>query len=61
LLPRGTALLGEQQQYVQERAVAALEQQKERLANYTTQARYAVAQLYDRANQPQDAENARPQ
>ena len=61
LLPRVTALLGEQQQYVQERAVAALEQQKERLANYTTQARYAVAQLYDRANQPQDAENARPQ
>jgi len=46
---------------VQELAVAALEQQKERLANYTTQARYAVAQLYDRANQPQDAENARPQ
>jgi len=61
LLPRVSALLGEQQQYVQERAVAALEQQKERLANYTTQARYAVAQLYDRANQPQDAENARPQ
>ena len=61
LLPRVTALLGEQQQYVQERAVTALEQQKERLANYTTQARYAVAQLYDRANQPQDAENARPQ
>lgn len=61
LLPRVTALLGEQQQYVQERAVATLEQQKERLANYTTQARYAVAQLYDRANQPQDAENARAQ
>ena len=35
---------------VQDIAVAALTQQKERLAVYVTQARFAVAQLYDRAN-----------
>jgi hypothetical protein len=34
---------------VQELAVAELARQKERLAAYTTQARFAVAQLYDRA------------
>jgi len=34
----------------QELAVAELERQKDRLATYATQARYAVAQLYDRAN-----------
>ncbi len=61
LLPRVIALLGEQQQYVQERAVATLEQQKERLANYTIQARYAVAQIYDQANMTKDVEHARPE
>lgn len=50
LVPRVAALSREQQGQVQELAVAALEQQKERLAIYATQARYAVAQLYDRAN-----------
>lgn len=50
LVPRVAALSREQQGQVQELAVASLEQQKERLAIYATQARYAVAQLYDRAN-----------
>jgi hypothetical protein len=35
---------------VQGIAVAALTQQQERLAQYQTQARFALAQLYDRAN-----------
>ena len=43
------ALTNEQQGQVQEIAVAELTRQKERLAAYTTQARFAVAQLYDRA------------
>jgi hypothetical protein len=49
MAPRVTTLLAEQQQYVQEIAVAALEEQKDRLASYTTEARFAIAQLYDRA------------
>ncbi len=50
LLPRVVALSSEQQQAVQDIAVAELTRQKERLAGYTLQARFAVAQLYDRAN-----------
>lgn len=50
LVPRVAALSREQQGAVQELAVAELERQKDRLAIYATQARYAVAQLYDRAN-----------
>lgn len=49
LMPRVTALAREQQNAVQEIAVAELARQKERLAAYATQARFAVAQLYDRA------------
>ncbi|HEY9024684.1 MAG TPA: hypothetical protein VIP05_10300, partial [Burkholderiaceae bacterium] len=49
MIPRVAALSKEQQGVVQDIAVAALTQQKERLAVYTTQARFAVAQLYDRA------------
>jgi hypothetical protein len=49
LLPRVAALAGEQRIAVQDIAVAALGRQKERLATYATQARFAVAQLYDRA------------
>jgi hypothetical protein len=49
LVPRVAALSREQQHAVQEIAVAALVQQKERLASYSTQARFAVAQLTDRA------------
>jgi Tetratricopeptide repeat len=52
LLPRVVALGAEQQQAVQDIAVAELTRQKERLASYTLQARFAVAQLYDRANRP---------
>ena len=52
LLPRVLALSTEQQQAVQDIAVAELTRQKERLAGYTLQARFAVAQLYDRANRP---------
>jgi hypothetical protein len=50
LIPRVAALSQEQQTAVQELAVAELVRQKERLADYTTQARFAVAQLYDRAH-----------
>jgi len=64
LLPRVEALSGEQQQFVQELAVAELVQQKDRLVEYTTQARFAVAQLYDRAagqaNKQREPANAPP-
>ena len=50
MLPRVVALTGEQQAAVQALAVAELERQKQRLAAYGTQARFAVAQIYDRAN-----------
>jgi hypothetical protein len=49
LIPKVAVLTNEQQGQVQELAVAELARQKERLAAYTTQARFAVAQLYDRA------------
>jgi hypothetical protein len=52
LMPRVAALSNEQQQAVQDIAVAELTRQKERLATYAMQARFAVAQLYDRANAP---------
>ncbi|HEX6721840.1 MAG TPA: tetratricopeptide repeat protein [Burkholderiaceae bacterium] len=58
LIPKVAALTIEQQGQVQELAVAELTRQKERLAAYTTQARFAVAQLYDRAalaRKPDDA------
>jgi hypothetical protein len=50
LLPRVAALSREQQEAVQEIAVAQLSEQEDRLAAYAVQARFAVAQLYDRAN-----------
>jgi hypothetical protein len=49
LIPRVAGLSREQQGVVQDLAVAELTRQKERLAVYATQARFAVAQLYDRA------------
>ncbi|WP_298825852.1 tetratricopeptide repeat protein [uncultured Piscinibacter sp.] len=49
LIPRVAALSRDQQQEVQELAVAELTRQKERLAVYSQQARFAVAQMYDRA------------
>ncbi len=48
MLPRVAALSKEQQQAVQGIAVAALARQQERLGMYSTQARFALAQLYDR-------------
>ena len=50
MIPKVAALSRQQQGVVQDIAVAELVQQKERLATYATQARFAVAQLYDRAN-----------
>lgn len=61
LIPRVAALSREQQQAVQELAVAELTHQKERLAVYATQARFAVAQLYDRASLKKDADHAAQQ
>jgi hypothetical protein len=51
LQPRVAALTTEQQQALQDTAVVALREQQQRLVGYTNQARYAVAQLYDRATQ----------
>ena len=48
-LPVVTTLAREQQGEVQQIVVAALQEQKERIAAYAAQARFAVAQLYDRA------------
>ncbi|MEO8058656.1 MAG: hypothetical protein ABI671_10045 [Burkholderiales bacterium] len=50
LIPRVAALSHDQEQAVQGLAVAELERQKERLVVYATQARFAVAQIYDRAS-----------
>jgi len=49
MLPRVAALSKEQRQAVQGIAVAALARQQERLGMYSTQARFALAQLYDRS------------
>ncbi|HEY9024306.1 MAG TPA: hypothetical protein VIP05_08405 [Burkholderiaceae bacterium] len=54
LRPRVAALSQEQQGALQEIAITELKAQKERLAAYTAQARYAVAQLYDRATEPKE-------
>ena len=58
MIPKVAALSREQQGVVQDIAVAELTRQKERLAVYSMQARFAVAQLYDRANGRKDAEHA---
>ena len=50
MVPRVAELAREQANAVQELAVADLLRQKERLAAYGTQARFAVAQIYDRAS-----------
>jgi hypothetical protein len=61
LLPKATELARAQQAYVQELAAAALLRQKERLAEYSNQARFAVARLYDRAHLAADSRHdARP-
>jgi len=58
LAPRVAALTREQQQAVQDIAVASLQQRKERLAIYATQARFAVAQIYDRATMTRKGDDA---
>lgn len=49
LLPQAAALRAEQQQALQALAVQTLREQQARLDEYTTQARFALAQLQDRA------------
>jgi len=56
--PRVAALSTEQQAALQEIAITGLKAQKERLAAYTAQARFAVAQLYDRATEPKEGDHA---
>ena len=58
MIPRVASLSREQQRAVQDIAVAQLTRQQERLAEYTTQARFAVAQLYDRAYAHKEPERA---
>lgn len=58
LMPRVAALSKEQQGALQDIAVVELMSQKERLTAYTAQARYAVAQLYDRATEPKEGDHA---
>jgi Tetratricopeptide repeat len=58
MVPRVVALTQEQQVAVQELAVADLLRQKERLAEYGTQARFAVAQIYDRASLSREGSRA---
>ena len=50
LIPRVASLTQEQQLHVQGIAIAELTLAQERLAQYQTQARFALAQLYDRAS-----------
>lgn len=58
LIPQVVALSQEQQAALQELAVAELVRQKERLAAYGVQARFAVAQLYDRATKAKEGGDA---
>jgi hypothetical protein len=58
LIPQVTRLAREQQNAVQDIAVAALERQQDRLAVYSTQARFSIAQLYDRAYVKKEASHA---
>jgi hypothetical protein len=60
LIPRVATLAQAQQGALQEIAVRQLETQKTRLAGYTAQARFAVAQLYDRATEPKEDAHAKP-
>jgi len=58
LQPTVAALSREQQINVQDMVASELTRQKERLAIYATQARFAVAQLYDRAALEREADHA---
>ncbi len=50
LIPRVQQLASQQQQQLQELAIAELKTQQQRLSEYATQAKFAVAQLYDQGN-----------
>jgi TolA-binding protein len=58
--PRVAELASAQRAALQELAVAELLRQKERLSGYSTQARFAVAQIYDRANIARDPSRGTP-
>ncbi|MDQ6639106.1 MAG: hypothetical protein M3Z15_05510 [Pseudomonadota bacterium] len=58
MIPRVAGLSREQREEAQDIAVAELAGQQQRIAGYTTQARFALAQLYDRAYGKQDADQA---
>jgi hypothetical protein len=58
LIPRVAALSRDQREEAQEIAIGELTGQQQRIAGYTTQARFALAQLYDRAYGKQDADQA---
>jgi tetratricopeptide (TPR) repeat protein len=58
--PRVTELASAQRAALQELAVAELMRQKERLSGYSTQGRFAVAQIYDRANIARDPSRSGP-
>jgi len=60
LTPRVARLAAQQQAALDDIAIAGLQQQKERLASYAAQARFAVAQLYDRATEPTEGDHAKP-
>lgn len=63
-LTRVAALRQAQQQALTDLAVADLQRQQKAMGEYTTQARFALAQLYDRATsgggEGQEAEHAKP-
>ena len=59
-LPRVTALKGEQQGVAQQIAETALVNQKQRIVAYTTQARFEIAQLIDRATVARNDDRAKP-
>jgi hypothetical protein len=58
MIPRIAGLSREQREEAQDIAIAELTGQQQRIAGYTTQARFALAQLYDRAYGKQDADKA---
>jgi hypothetical protein len=60
MIPRVAALTEEQQGAVQNIAVTELARLQERLAAYATQARFALAQLYDRSNERGNSSNQTP-
>ncbi len=52
-------LVDQQRAEIASMTIAALEQQKEELGDFSNQARFAIAQIYDRASSAQDESHAR--